>query len=54
MYLLVNMAYFLVVPIDEIKDSGELIAALFFERIFGPKTGRVCTSLLPLHFEETN
>jgi hypothetical protein len=45
MYLLVNIAYFIVVPLDEIKDSRELIAALFFERCFGPKVGR---TLLPL------
>ncbi|KAJ3520996.1 hypothetical protein NM208_g13488 [Fusarium decemcellulare] len=32
MYFLINVAYFLVVPIDEIRGSGELIAALFFER----------------------
>ena len=44
LYLLVNIAYFLVVPIDEIADSGELIAALFFERVFGVQAGRV---LLP-------
>ncbi|UKZ50047.1 hypothetical protein TrVGV298_004302 [Trichoderma virens] len=30
MYTLINVAYFIVVPIDEIKGSGELIAALFF------------------------
>jgi amino acid transporter len=45
LYLLVNVAYFLVVPIEEIKHSGELIAALFFERVFGAEVGRV---LLPL------
>jgi amino acid transporter len=45
LYLLVNIAYFLVVPIEDIKNSGELIAALFFERVFGAKVGRV---LLPL------
>ncbi|KAF2664990.1 amino acid transporter [Microthyrium microscopicum] len=45
LYLLVNIAYFLVVPIEDIKNSGELIAALFFERIFGTNIGRV---LLPL------
>jgi amino acid transporter len=45
LYLLVNIAYFLVVPIEDIKNSGELIAALFFERVFGTKLGRV---LLPL------
>jgi len=45
LYLLVNIAYFLVVPIEDIKTSGELIAALFFERVFGAQLGRV---LLPL------
>jgi amino acid transporter len=34
-YFLVNVAYFLVVPLEDIKESGELIAALFFERLFG-------------------
>lgn len=38
LYLLVNCAYFLVVPLDEITNSGELIAALFFERTFGSRT----------------
>ncbi|KAH6695023.1 methionine permease [Plectosphaerella plurivora] len=45
LYLLINIAYFIVVPIDEIKSSGELIAALFFERTFGTKVGR---TVLPL------
>ena len=44
LYLLVNVAYFLIVPIEEIKNSGELIAALFFERLFGARVGRI---LLP-------
>ncbi|RJE20920.1 methionine permease [Aspergillus sclerotialis] len=41
LYLLANLSYFLVVPIDEIKDSGELVAALLFERLFGPHIGKV-------------
>lgn len=45
MYLLVNVAYFLVVPVDKIKESGELIAALFFQQIFGEAVGR---RVLPL------
>ena len=45
LYLLVNVAYFLIVPLDEIKKSGELIAALFFERLFGQTWGR---KVLPL------
>lgn len=40
MYLLVNIAYFTVIPVSEIKNSGELIAALFFERCFGPRVGK--------------
>jgi len=44
-YFLLNVAYFVVVPIEEIKRSGELIAALFFERIFGDGLGK---SLLPM------
>lgn len=45
LYLLVNVAYFLIVPMDEIKESGELIAALFFERVFGKRLGK---TILPL------
>lgn len=45
LYMLINVAYFLVVPIEDIKSSGELIAALFFERTFGVQVGR---KVLPL------
>nr|CDP24888.1 Putative low-affinity methionine permease [Podospora anserina S mat+] len=45
LYFLVNVAYFLIVPLDEIKQSGELIAALFFQRLLGETTGRI---FLPL------
>lgn len=45
LYLLVNVAYFSVVPLDEVKESGQLIAALFFERVFGESFGR---TILPL------
>ena len=41
LYMLINVAYLLVVPIGEIKESGELIAALFFERLFGESFGRI-------------
>ncbi|KAI1816812.1 methionine permease [Poronia punctata] len=40
LYLLANLAYFAVVPVEEIKQSGQLIAALFFERVFGENMGR--------------
>ncbi|KAL4796345.1 amino acid/polyamine transporter I [Aspergillus venezuelensis] len=39
LYLLANASYFLVVPVDEIKESGELVAALLFDRLFGPRVG---------------
>lgn len=45
MYVLVNIAYLAVVPLDEVKQSSELIAALFFERVFGSRFGNV---FLPL------
>ena len=45
MYVLVNIAYLAVVPLEEVKQSTELIAALFFERVFGAGFGNI---LLPL------
>lgn len=44
-YLILNFAYFSVVPLQQIKESGELVAALFFERVFGAGLG---STLLPL------
>ena len=44
-YILINLAYLAVVPVEEVKESGELIAALFFERVFGQGFGNV---FLPL------
>ena len=44
-YLTLNIAYFIVVPLGEIRNSGELIAALFFKRIFGAGVG---STLLPI------
>ncbi|KAI9702314.1 MAG: hypothetical protein M1836_000793 [Candelina mexicana] len=38
-YSMVNVAYSIVVPLDEIKNSEELTAGLLFERIFGPHIG---------------
>ncbi|KAL1598002.1 low-affinity methionine permease [Paraconiothyrium brasiliense] len=45
LYLLVNIAYFTVIPLEEIRQSKELIAALFFEKSFGPNWGK---TVLPL------
>lgn len=44
-YLLINIAYFIVVPLEEISRSGELIAALFFRHIFGES---VASTILPI------
>lgn len=40
-YLLINLAYFSVVPLEEIRNSGQLVAALFFTRVFGDVAGRI-------------
>ncbi|KAF3940819.1 hypothetical protein ABW19_dt0203221 [Dactylella cylindrospora] len=45
MYFFVNLAYFSVVEGEDIKNSGELIAGLFFERVFGYSIGRRVLSL---------
>lgn len=45
MYFFVNLAYFSVVDGKDIRDSGELIAGLFFERVFGDTVGRRVLSL---------
>ncbi|EAU36820.1 conserved hypothetical protein [Aspergillus terreus NIH2624] len=41
LYLVANISYFLVIPLDQIKESGELVGALLFERVLGPHVGRV-------------
>ncbi|KAF3480973.1 methionine permease [Arthroderma uncinatum] len=46
LYALINVAYFMVVPIEDIKRSGQLVAALFFERVFGPGFGKTTLPLL--------
>lgn len=45
-YLMLNLAYFTVVPLEEINNSGELIAALFFQKIFGASVGSTILSVL--------
>lgn len=39
LYVLINIAYLAVVPLEQVKQSRELIAALFFERLFGSGFG---------------
>ncbi|KAJ5322455.1 hypothetical protein N7452_010744 [Penicillium brevicompactum] len=41
LYFLANLSYFLVIPLEEIKNSGELVGALLFERLFGDHIGRI-------------
>jgi amino acid transporter len=48
-YLLLNISYFVVVPLEDIKNSGELVAALFFERLLGHGLGeRILPILIAL------
>lgn len=35
LFISVNLAYIAAVPLDDIKHSGQLIGALFFEHVFG-------------------
>lgn len=44
-YVAINIAYVIVVPLDEIRHSGELIAALFFDRLFGTGIGSKALSI---------
>ncbi|KAL4893709.1 amino acid/polyamine transporter I [Aspergillus ambiguus] len=46
LYTLLNMAFFLVMPLQEIQDSGEMAAAAFFDRLFGVQAGGILISIL--------
>ncbi|KAF7345132.1 Amino acid transporter-like protein [Mycena sanguinolenta] len=49
LYVLANVAYFAAVPADTIKQSGTLVAALFFSNVFGRHAGaRVFPALVSL------
>ena len=39
LYMLVNAAFLLVIPLDELKRSGEMAAVLFFTQLFGESIG---------------
>lgn len=45
LYLLTNVAYVAVIPKEEIEGSGQLVAALLFQKVFGEG---VAGKLLPL------
>ncbi|KAG8905986.1 hypothetical protein FRB99_007843 [Tulasnella sp. 403] len=40
LYMFANVAYFAAVPVEEAKASGQLIAAVFFTKIFGEYAGK--------------
>ncbi|KZP17590.1 amino acid transporter [Athelia psychrophila] len=44
LFFFINIAYVAAVPIEDIRTSGQLIAVLFFQRVFGDSWG---TKLLP-------
>ena len=46
LYLLVNLAFFFVVPLEIIKERGELAAHDFSARVFGVGLGAEISSLL--------
>lgn len=46
LYVLANVAYFAAVPAAQIRESGELAAAMFFEAVFGTKAARGLPALI--------
>lgn len=48
LYLLVNVAYFAVVPAEEIRQSGRTAAGLFFRYAFGPKAEKASAVFVAL------
>jgi amino acid transporter len=45
LFFVVNLAYIAAVPLDEIRHSGQLVGALFFEHVFG---GHWASKILPI------
>ena len=35
LFLLTNIAYVAAIPKEEIKESGQLVGAMFFQKVFG-------------------
>lgn len=48
LYMLVNIAYFAVVPADVIRNSGRIVAASFFRYVFGEKGDKAASVLVAL------
>ncbi|VEU24360.1 DEKNAAC105583 [Brettanomyces naardenensis] len=47
-YMLVNIAYFAVVPLDVLADSGQIVAANFFRVAFGEKSQKALSVFVAL------
>lgn len=45
-YLMMNVAFFVVVPLTEFQKGGELVAAMFFKRVFGANIGAKALPML--------
>ncbi|ORY81204.1 high affinity methionine permease [Leucosporidium creatinivorum] len=49
LYIFATMAYFAAVPLEKIKSSGTLVAALYFTEVFGERAGaRVLPALVAI------
>lgn len=48
LYMLVNIAYYAVVPADEIRTSGRVVAALFFKYAFNTKAQKAASVIVAL------
>lgn len=48
LYMLANIAYFAVVPADEMRSSGRILAASFFRIVIGPKAERAVSVFVAL------
>lgn len=46
--LLVNVAFFAVVPKQELIESKRLVAAIFFEKMFGEAAGRAISVIIAI------
>ena len=53
-YMLVNVAYYAVVDKEDIAESGRIVAALYFGKLWGVGAERVCEVVLLCTNTETN
>lgn len=48
LYILMNVSYFAVVPLTELADSGQIVAAYFFKYAFGTKSEKALDVIVAL------